>query len=87
MAAIIYMLCTLTALACAYILLRSYMQQKYRLLLWSGLCFVGLFVNNLFLVVDRYIFPDIDLSTLRLVTGLIAISFLLYGLIWEDESI
>jgi hypothetical protein len=35
--------------------------------IWSGLCFVGLAVNNLALVVDLMALPDADLSTWRLV--------------------
>ena len=85
MAGIIYMLCALTALACAWLLLRSYARNRHRLLLWSGLCFSGLFINNLLLVVDRLIFPETDLSTWRLGAALIALLPLLYGLIREEE--
>lgn len=85
MAAIIYMLCALTAFGCAWLLLRSYIQRRHRLLLWSGLCFAALFVNNLILVIDRLIFPESDLTTWRLVTALVALLPLLYGLIWEEE--
>ena len=35
----VYVLCLLTSLACAVLLLRSYRQTRIRLLLWSGLCF------------------------------------------------
>jgi len=42
--AVIYSLCALTALACAILLLQAYRRGGYRLLLWSGLCFVGLTV-------------------------------------------
>ncbi len=38
-APIIYLLCTLTAFFCAWILFRSYKRQRSRLLLWSALCF------------------------------------------------
>ncbi|SFV06325.1 DUF5985 family protein [Pseudoduganella namucuonensis] len=85
MASIIYLLCAATALACAWMLLRSYRRTRYRLLLWSGLCFCGMFLNNVLLVLDRVVFPDIDLSTYRLVAALVALLPLLYGLVWEDE--
>lgn len=87
MAITIYLLCTLTAFTCAWMLLSSYFRIKYRLLLWSGLCFIGLFANNLFLVIDQLIGPGIDLSRWRLLMGLISLLFLLYGLIWEDDSL
>lgn len=86
MSSVIYALCALTAMLCTWLLLRSYKQNGYRLLLWSGLCFAGLSINNILLILDRVVFPTaIDLSTLRLLSALIALLPLLYGLIWEDE--
>ena len=85
MAQAIYIPCALTALACASLLLRSYLKSGYRLLLWSGLCFVGLSNNNLLLMLDRLALPSIDLSVWRSATALIALLTLLYGLVWEDE--
>jgi hypothetical protein len=86
MAPVIYTLCMLTSFMCAWLLLRSYIRNRSRLLLWSGLCFAGMSINNLLLVLDRTVFAKIlDLSTWRLATALIALLPLLYGLIWEDE--
>lgn len=85
MAAVIYLLCALTAFACACLLLRGYRKNRYRLLLWSGLCFTGMFLNNLLLVVDRLVFVETDLTTWRLLSALGALGLLLYGLIWEEE--
>lgn len=85
MAAVIYILCALTAFGCAWALLRGYFKRRHRLLLWSGLCFAGLFANNLILVFDRLIFREADFSTWRLVAALVALLPLLYGLIWEEE--
>jgi hypothetical protein len=86
MAQIIYALCTLTSLACAVLLVRGYLRNRYRVLFWSGLCFIGLTINNILLVVDRVAFPaTIDLSTWRLITALFAPLVLLFGLIWERE--
>jgi len=85
MAQAIYFLCAFTALACACLLLRSYLKSGYRLLLWSGLCFVGLSLNNLLLTLDRLILPSVELSTWRSVTAFIALLTLLYGLVWEEE--
>jgi hypothetical protein len=85
MAHIIYTLCFLTALLCAALLTRSYLRHRHRLLFWSALCFVGLSVNNLLLVLDRIAFPDVNLSMWRLVTALVATCLLLFGLIWEHE--
>ena len=85
MAGIIYALCAATAFGCALLLLRNYSKTKARLLLWTGLCFTGLFFNNLLLVLDRLIFPLVDLSTARLIPALIGMILLIYGLIWEDK--
>ena len=86
MAALIYSLCALTALACAFLLLRAYARVRYRLLLWSGLCFCGLTLNNVLLVLDKVAFPDIDFSPWRGVSSAVAMAVLLYGLIWDAES-
>ncbi|HYD80314.1 MAG TPA: DUF5985 family protein [Paucimonas sp.] len=85
MAAVIYLLCAFTAFACAWLILRSYTRSRRPLLLWSGLCFAGMFLNNVILVIDRLVVPQIDLSTWRLSVALIALLLLLYGLIWEEE--
>lgn len=85
MAKIIFTLCALTALVCAFLLLRAYFRSRRRLLFWSGLCFVGLFVNNLLLILDKLVFPDVDLSRWRLLSALVALSLLIFGLIWEQE--
>lgn len=85
MAETIYTLCTLTSLACAWLLLASYRRTGHRLLFWSGLCFAGMSVNNLLLLLDDVAFPDTDLRTLRLATALVALLLLLYGLIYEKE--
>jgi len=82
---LIYGLCALTSAACAGLLLRSYFATRFRLLLWSGLCFAGLTLNNVLLVLDRLVYTAVDLSTWRLVVALAAILFLLYGLIVESS--
>lgn len=85
MAAIIYLLCALTALTCTFLLIRAYLRGRYRLLLWSGLCFAGLTVNNLVLVLDKVVLTSVDLSVWRTAIALIAMAVLLYGLIWDAE--
>lgn len=86
MAATIYLLCTITSLACAWLLLGSYRRTHHRLLFWSGLCFVVITLNNVLLLVDRVIFPtSVDLIQYRLGTALLALLLLLYGLIYEKE--
>jgi hypothetical protein len=81
----IYGLCTLTSVMCAWLLLRRYAAARHRLLLWSGLCFVVLAINNVLLILDHVVFLEADLSLWRLVSGLVAPLLLLYGLIWERD--
>jgi hypothetical protein len=78
-----YAICALSALSCAVLLLKSYLRTRFRLLLWSGLCFVGLTLNNVLVMVDRVVLPQVDLSVLRLSTTLVAVMLLLYGLILD----
>lgn len=85
MAKIIYILCALTSLACAWLLFRSYLANRARLLFWSGWCFIGLTLNNVLLVLDKLVFLNMDLSTWRLAAALVALLLMLYGLIWEEE--
>ena len=81
---VIYALCALTSGTCAVLLLRSYFTSRYRLLLWAGVCFVGVTLNNLLVIADKLVFPGIDLLTWRLVVALIAVLFLIYGLIFDE---
>ena len=83
MANLVYILCALTSLACAVLLLRKYGQSRVRLLLWSGLCFLGLALNNTLLFIDLRVVPAVDLSIWRSVPVVLGLGVLLYGLIWE----
>ncbi|PNG46572.1 MULTISPECIES: DUF5985 family protein [unclassified Variovorax] len=83
---LIYGLCALTALSCAALLLRGYAKGRVRLLLWSGLCFVGLTANNVLLILDRLLFTSLDMSLWRLSLALVAVLLLLVGLVLESHS-
>ena len=85
MAAVVYVLCLVTSLLCAILLLRAYRDSGVRLLLWSSLCFIGLALNSALLFADRVLFPDVDLLVPRSLPVLIGLILLLYGLIWEAE--
>jgi hypothetical protein len=85
MASAVYILCALTSAACAAMLLRGYLRSRARFLLWSSLCFLALFLNNLMLMVDRVLVPDRDLidPAWRSVVALAGLSLLVFGLIWD----
>lgn len=85
MARAIYVLCALTAALCAYLLFRGFERSRARLLLWGGICFLGLAINNLMLVVDRVLLPDADLSIARLIPAVLGICALVVGLIGEND--
>lgn len=82
----VYVLCFLTSAACAWLLGRSYLRTRARLLLGSSICFILLALNNLALVVDLVVFPNLDLRVLRLVLALAAVCALLFAFIWNLEE-
>jgi hypothetical protein len=84
MAPTIYTLCLLSSATCAWLLMRSFARTRARLLLWSAACFVLLALNNLLVVFDLVLTgPSVDLSIIRQLCSLAAVSILLYGFIWE----
>jgi hypothetical protein len=85
MAGLIYGLCSLTAFTCCWLLIQAWNRSHYRLLLWGGLCFAGLTLNNILVLMDKFYVPNLDLSTWRLATALAAMVILLYGLIFDSE--
>ncbi|HEY7503447.1 MAG TPA: DUF5985 family protein [Gemmatimonadales bacterium] len=86
MAAAVYLLCALTSLLCAVLLLRGYGQRKIRLLLWSGVGFVWFALANTMLVVDLLILPRVDLQLWRDVPTLAGVILLVYGLVWDTND-
>ena len=84
-AGIIYLLCTGTALVCWILLLRGWRDSRAPLLFWSALCFATLTAENFFLFLDKIIFLNFDLWWWRAGLSLLALSFLLYGLIWKTK--
>jgi hypothetical protein len=83
MADVVYILCALTSLTCTILLFRSYARRPVRLLLWSGFCFLGLALNNILLVIDLTVLPEVDLSLLRSLPAVIGVGLLIFGLIWD----
>jgi hypothetical protein len=86
MLALVNALGTLTVGLCAIFLLRGYARVRQRLLLWSGLCFVGLTVSNAVLFFDLAIVTaDVSLYTWRLGIAAFSMLLLIYGLIFESD--
>ena len=83
-AVIVYSLCALTSAACFGLLLREYLRSRGRLLLWVSLCFFGLFLSNVVLILDRFVIADISLVVYRVLPTVLGFGVLLYGLMQED---
>jgi hypothetical protein len=75
----------MTSIGCAVLLLRGYRRSRVRLLFWSGLCFIGLALNNVLLFIDVRVVPDVDLSLWRTIPAVLGVAVLLYALIWETR--
>jgi len=85
MVSFVYGLCALTALLCALLLFRAYARSRSRVLWWSGLCFGGLMLSNVVLVVDKLVLPEVDLMPWRLGITLVALVMLLVGLLYAND--
>jgi hypothetical protein len=84
MVEVIYILCAVTSLACAILLVRAYRSTRSKLILWSSVCFVGLFLNNALLVIDEVVTGDqVNLLLTRDITNVASVTALLIGLIWN----
>jgi len=81
----VYGLCALTAFLCAWLLLQAWRRSHYRPMLWGGLCFAGLTLNNIAVIVDKFVLTDMDLSLWCSAIALTSMAILLYGLIWDSE--
>ena len=86
MALIVYLLCALASLGCAFLLWRGYRATGTRLLFWGALCFFILTLTNSLLLVDLVIWPEIDLSLWRAAVMLAGLGCLVYGLIFDAQS-
>ncbi len=82
---IVYILCALTSLACAVLLWRGWRRTRARLLFWSALCFMGLFLNNALLIVDTHVLPQLDLALVRVLPAVAGALALVYGLVWDTQ--
>lgn len=83
---LVYSLCFATSALCAFLLGRSFRRARSRLLFWSALCFALLAVVNFVVVLDMLVYPEIEFRPLRLWLSLVAVSVLLFGFIWDEDS-
>ncbi len=86
MAESVYILCAITSILCAVLLLRGYRATRTRLLFWASLCFVFLAINNVILYLDLVVLPpEIDLFWYRNIAAVAGMLLLVFGLTWESR--
>lgn len=82
-AEIVYVLCALASLACAWVLFRNYKKTGVGFLAWSAGCFACLALGNVILFIDMVVIDDIDFSTIRVIPAVLGFGVLIYGFIQE----
>ena len=83
---LVYTLCLAASAFCAFLVLHTWRRTRTRLLFWVALGFVFLALNNLFLVGDMVVFPNVNLWPFRQAASVAAVAVLLYGFTFEVES-
>ena len=86
MAQAVYILCAITSILCAVLLLRRWRATRTRLLFWASLCFVFLAINNVILYIDLVLIPassPVNLFWYRNAAAMIGMLLLVFGLIGE----
>lgn len=78
----VYILCAVTSILCAILLLRGWRATRMSLLFWASLCFVCLALDNIVVVLDFVVTgPSVDLFWYRTPFALAGMLVLVYGLI------
>ena len=81
---VLYLLAALTSVSCMVLLFRGYARSGRRLLLWSGVCFVFLTLNNILLFMDLVVLAQ-DLRPWRHAAAALGLVFMVVGLVVESE--
>lgn len=77
MPGLVYILCAITSLLSAVLLLRGALKRRVGLLFWSSLCFFAMAINNGLLYINFVVLPDIDLllaTRIATVTGIVLLN-------------
>ena len=88
MAEAVYLLCAITSILCAVLLLRGHRASGMGLLFWASVCFIFLAINNVILYIDLVVIPassPIDLFWYRNTAAVIGMLVLVFGLVWESR--
>ena len=76
-----YVICTLTSLASALLMMRAIRGPGGRLLFWGAVFFLGMAVNNIALFANAM--TEADYSVVPNIIMLASVAALLYGLVWD----
>ena len=82
---LVFLLCFVTSVACAGLLIRSYTRTNRRFLLWCAMSFALFAVNSTLSLIDIYWPPPGNLMAYRKAAALGAVLVLIYGFMWEVE--
>jgi hypothetical protein len=77
-------LAVLTCAACTALIFQGYAHTGRRLLLWVGVCFVFLTLNNVLLFLDLVVLEQ-DLRPWRHAAALLGLIAILFGLLTRPE--
>ena len=80
-AKIVYILCAITSVLCAFLLLKANRQARSGLLFWSGLFFSLLGISNILLYVDLIVIDYFDFAPVRTSITAIAHFLLVIGIL------
>jgi hypothetical protein len=83
MPGLVYILCAITSLVSAVLLLRGAITRRTPLLFWSSLCFFAMALNNVLLYVNFVVLPEVDLLVAARIVTVVGIVLLNIGLIWH----
>jgi len=81
----VYALSVLVGAACAVLLFKAYRRSPSRLLLSAAICFGGLALNDLGLIVDVFVLPDVSIVAVRSLPAVIGLAILVRALVKEGR--
>ncbi|HET7786866.1 MAG TPA: DUF5985 family protein [Myxococcales bacterium] len=82
-ASAVYVLSVLVGVTCTVLLVRAHARSPSRLLLSAALCFAGLALNDLGLIVDVFVLPDVSIVAVRSLPAVIGLAVLVRALVKE----
>jgi Family of unknown function (DUF5985) len=84
-ASAVYLLSVLVGAVCCFLLARQHRRNPSRLLMAAAVCFAGLALNDIGLIVDVFVLPDVSLVAVRSLPALIGLGLLVHALVKESR--